>query len=264
MVSGGNNDRDDIGPGRALLVGSPLNFLCLPPEIRAEVYSYLLPKAAPVSNTRALRATCRLMNDEVGKEVERVCDKRMSELKSMLSKNPLLPKDIDISFKTDTSFLSARLHVEVKIPLAYLSVCRALQDEWAYAAIEELHFAFRTFFQFLPTIGRTVHILFVPCAGMNPETPDAWVQVMVDAADDYIRQSWVPITFGEMASLSFVVAWASPGIPLRSVRAEAAKKLEGHEYPDFGGVGRREPGTWHCQIWDVRGAPDWVEMNRLD
>ncbi|KAF2993018.1 hypothetical protein E8E13_001008 [Curvularia kusanoi] len=63
------------------------NLLRLPAELRLQIYSYLLHDTQPPSVARALRQTCRLINEELKYEVRKLFDRQIAELDK---KNPLV------------------------------------------------------------------------------------------------------------------------------------------------------------------------------
>lgn len=163
---------DNIDTANSLPTASRISLLTLPAEIRVQVYSYLLPTIASIKTTRALPAICRLMNDEVGKEVLRACQKRMVELNTMFGTNALLPANIRGTYTVDMSSLSGKLMVDLHVPLVYPSIHPFLGLECVVAATGEVSFAFRTFLQSLQANAWSVRVLLVPSAGIPPITSD--------------------------------------------------------------------------------------------
>lgn len=60
-------------------------FLSLPPEIRTQIYSFLLPSSQPASVARALRGTCHQINREVKYEVQTDFSRTMTFLQHRTS-----------------------------------------------------------------------------------------------------------------------------------------------------------------------------------
>lgn len=143
----------------------------MPFEIRLCIYSYLLPDCNPVSTSRALRATCKQLDDEVRHEA------RKAFVRTMISVQ-------ESCFNSTVKFFCAsRFHVElvVLLPLDFQHITTPQPRPLAVSPFER---ALLTLLQALPTNTRSLTLTLQP-------HPDASTRTF----REYLFETWTLMEF---------------------------------------------------------------------